>query len=244
MLKNKVPNLACADCPIQHRAVCSRCENDEFDRLERIKTYRTFSANDQIFWRGEELKYVASVVEGVAKLEKSLEDGRNQMVGLLFPSDFIGHPKRTQIEFDVTAASDITLCCFEREPFEELLIEVPHIAQRMVEIALDELDAARDWMVLLGRKTAAEKIATFVEMVARRQQIDQAMPSPNNLVLPLLRSEIADYLGLTLETVSRQLSILKRDGVVEFIDKRHFRILDMARLHDATGDDSDGGFVA
>jgi CRP/FNR family transcriptional regulator len=213
-------------------------------RLEGIKTYRSFSADEPILWRGDELKYVASVVEGVAKLEKSLEDGRNQMVGLLFPSDFIGHPKRTQIEFDVTAASDITLCCFEREPFEELLIEVPHIAQRMVEIALDELDAARDWMVLLGRKTAAEKTATFLEMVARRSQFDSSAVSTRDLVLPLLRSEIADYLGLTLETVSRQLSILKRDGVVEFVDKKNFRILDVARLHDATGDDADGGVIA
>jgi len=213
-------------------------------RLEGIKTYRSFSADEPILWRGDELKYVASVVEGVAKLEKSLEDGRNQMVGLLFPSDFIGHPKRTQIEFDVTAASDITLCCFEREPFEELLIEVPHIAQRMVEIALDELDAARDWMVLLGRKTAAEKTATFLEMVARRSQFDNSAVSTRDLVLPLLRSEIADYLGLTLETVSRQLSILKRDGVVEFVDKKNFRILDLARLHDATGDDADGGVIA
>jgi CRP/FNR family transcriptional regulator len=213
-------------------------------RLEGIKTYRSFSADEPILWRGDELKYVASVVEGVAKLEKSLEDGRNQMVGLLFPSDFIGHPKRTQIEFDVTAASDITLCCFEREPFEELLIEVPHIAQRMVEIALDELDAARDWMVLLGRKTAAEKTATFLEMVARHSQFDSSAVSTRDLVLPLLRSEIADYLGLTLETVSRQLSILKRDGVVEFVDKKNFRILDVARLHDATGDDADGGVIA
>jgi len=213
-------------------------------RLEGIKTYRSFSADEPILWRGDELKYVASVVEGVAKLEKSLEDGRNQMVGLLFPSDFIGHPKRTQIEFDVTAASDITLCCFEREPFEELLIEVPHIAQRMVEIALDELDAAQDWMVLLGRKTAAEKTATFLEMVARRSQFDSSAVSTRDLVLPLLRSEIADYLGLTLETVSRQLSILKRDGVVEFVDKKNFRILDVARLHDATGDDADGGVIA
>jgi CRP/FNR family transcriptional regulator len=151
-------------------------------RLEGIKTYRSFSADEPILWRGDELKYVASVVEGVAKLEKSLEDGRNQMVGLLFPSDFIGHPKRTQIEFDVTAASDITLCCFEREPFEELLIEVPHIAQRMVEIALDELDAARDWMVLLGRKTAAEKTATFLEMVARRSQFDSSAVSTRDSV--------------------------------------------------------------
>lgn len=244
MKRKSFEDMACAACPISHRAVCSRCEPDEMHLLESIKTYRSFSADEPILWRGDDLKYVASIVEGVAKLEKSMEDGRNQMVGLLFPSDFIGHPKRSQVEFDVTAASDITLCCFEREPFGKLLVDVPHIAQRMVEIALDELDAARDWMVLLGRKTAAEKTATFLEMVARRSQLDQFGTSERDLVLPLLRSEIADYLGLTLETVSRQLSRLKKDGVVEFVDKKNFRILDMARLHDATGDDADGGIIA
>ncbi|WP_373634777.1 transcriptional regulator FnrL [Yoonia sp. SS1-5] len=244
MQQSILKNMACASCPIKHRAVCSRCDADELALLESIKTYKSFSANDQILWRGEELHYVASVVEGVATLGKSLEDGRTQMVGLLLPSDFIGHPGRTHIEFDVVAASDVTLCCFEREPFRKLINDVPHLAQRMVEIALDELDAARDWMVLLGRKTAGEKIATFIEMVTRRQHLDRADGQQTDLVLPLLRSEIANYLGLTLETVSRQLTILKSESVLEFVDKRHFRILDMARLHDATGDDADGGILA
>ncbi|MEE4187711.1 MAG: Crp/Fnr family transcriptional regulator [Roseobacter sp.] len=205
-----------------------------------MKKYRAFEAGEHIFWRGDELTYVASVVSGVASLNKGLEDGRTQMVGLLLPSDFIGHPGRTRIEFDVIASSDVRLCCFDRAPFQQLLDEMPHISQRMIELAMDELDAARDWMLLLGRKTAGEKIATFIEMVVRRQHFQRRDGVKVDLVLPLSRGDIANYLGLTLETVSRQIGKLKADGVLEFEDKRRFRVIDMERLQQATGDDDDG----
>ena len=229
----------CSACPIRHRAICAKCDDEELAMLEEIKIYRSFKAGEPIAWRGDELVHFSSIVEGIASLTKTMEDGRTQMVGLLLPSDFIGRPGRVQIDFDVTATSDVTLCCFKRVPFEKLVVEVPHIAQRVMEMALDELDAARDWMVLLGRKTAREKIATFLEMLARRSQVEgmrlQVVP------MPLTREEIANFLGLTLETVSRQLSILKRENVVTFPDRRSFQVLDLAALHDASGDDADGG---
>ncbi|MBM2290967.1 helix-turn-helix domain-containing protein [Sulfitobacter pseudonitzschiae] len=233
----------CSECPIRHRAVCSRCDADEIEQLEQIKSYKTFAAGDPILWRGDDLTYVASVVKGVATLSKTMEDGRIQMVGLLMPSDFIGRPNRKTIEFDVVAATEVTLCCFQRVPFERLLATVPHVAQRLLEIAMDELDAARDWMLLLGRKTAREKIATFVEMMVRRQHVDGLGLDHEPLVLPLTRDEISNYLGLTLETVSRQLNALKRDGVLRFVDRRRFEVIDMAALHAASGDDSDGGVL-
>ncbi len=211
--------------------------------MEQIKSYKTFAAGDPILWRGDDLTYVASVVRGVATLSKTMEDGRIQMVGLLMPSDFIGRPNRKTIEFDVVAATEVTLCCFQRVPFERLLATVPHVAQRLLEIAMDELDAARDWMLLLGRKTAREKIATFVEMMVRRQHVDGLGLDHEPLVLPLTRDEISNYLGLTLETVSRQLNALKRDGVLRFVDRRRFEVIDMAALHAASGDDSDGGVL-
>lgn len=208
-----------------------------------MKEYRVFEAGETIFWRGDEMAYVASVVEGVAALNKTLEDGRTQMVGLLLPSDFVGHPGRTRIEFDVVACSDVRLCCFDRGPFQQLLADTPHVSQRMVELAMDELDAARDWMLLLGRKTAGEKIATFIEMVVRRQHFQRRDGLKPDLLLPLSRGEIANYLGLTLETVSRQIGQLKSEGIIEFIDKKRFRVLDMARLQDATGNDDDGAVI-
>ncbi len=121
--------IRCEECPIRHRAVCARCDGDELQLLENMKSYRNFSAGDAILWRGEPLEYVASMVKGVASLSKTLEDGRTQMVGLLLPSDFIGRPGRTEIEFDVTATSDVTLCCFDRKPFEKLVEDTPHVAQ-------------------------------------------------------------------------------------------------------------------
>ncbi len=216
--------------------------------LEDMKSYRSYAAGDAILWRGEPLVFVASVVSGVASLSKTLEDGRTQMVGLLLPSDFIGRPGRTQIDFDVTATTDVTLCCFARRPFEQLVEDTPHVAQRLMELALDELDAARDWMLLLGRKTAREKIATFLDMLARRSQLNTAKGDSSAigaaLHLPMTRDQIANYLGLTLETVSRQFSALKADGIIDVSDRRSVTVKDLARLQDETGDDSDGGILS
>lgn len=240
-LKNPV---RCSECPIRHRAVCARCDDDELALLEGMKSYKSFEAGQPILWRGDELMFVASVVEGVAALSRTLEDGRTQMVGLLLPSDFIGRPGRGEIEFDVTATTDVTLCCFDRKPFEKLIDETPHVAHRLMEMALDELDAARDWMLLLGRKTAREKIATFIQMFVRRTHIDAADGAPNQITMPMTRDQIANYLGLTLETVSRQFNSLKKDGVIAFNDRKTLTVVDIGALHDATGDDADGGIIA
>lgn len=231
----------CRSCPIRHRAICAKCDDTELSRLEKIKSYKTIQGGQPISWRGDELSHFSSVVSGIATLNRTMEDGRTQMVGLLLPSDFIGRPGRETVEFDVTAVTDVTLCRFERKPFEQLVVEVPHISQRMMEMALDELQAAREWMVLLGRKTAREKIATFLEMVVRRSNMpDQTVQEH---ILPLTREEIANFLGLTLETVSRQLSVLKKEGVVIFKDRRQFTVLDLSALQDASGDDADGGVL-
>ncbi len=245
MNRKLAPALAdsCSDCPIRHRAVCARCDTDELELLENIKTYRSFQAGESILWRGEPISYVASVVSGVAALSKTLEDGRTQMVGLLLPSDFIGRPGRREIAFDVTATTDITLCCFDRAPFEKLVDDTPHIAHRLMELALDELDAARDWMLLLGRKTAREKIATFIELLARRSEAE-ATGRIQTLPLPMTRDQIANYLGLTLETVSRQFSALKKEGVINFTDRKTIAIVDLPALQDATSDDADGGMIS
>jgi len=205
--------------------------------LENIKTYRSYAAGDAILWRGERSNMVASVVSGVAALSKTLEDGRTQMVGLLLPSDFMGRPGRDEIEFDVTATTDVTLCCFDRKPFERLVFETPHITQRIMELALDELDAARDWMLLLGRKTAREKIATFITMLARRSQAGSTGDTVI-ISLSMTRDQIANYLGLTLETVSRQFNALKKEGVIEFTDRKFVAVKDMQALHIASGDDA------
>lgn len=235
----------CGSCPIRHRAVCARCETDELAQLEAIKYYRSFQAGQTVIWSGDRMDFVASVVSGIATLTQTMEDGRTQMVGLLLPSDFVGRPGRPTAAYSVTATTDLVMCCFRKKPFEELMGRTPHIAQRLLQMTLDELDAAREWMLLLGRKTAREKIASLLAIVARRDASLNLRASQNRMAfdLPLTREAMADYLGLTLETVSRQVSALKRDGVIELQGKRHVVIPDFQALIAEAGDDSDGGYL-
>ncbi|MFN7223798.1 MAG: transcriptional regulator FnrL [Paracoccaceae bacterium] len=236
----------CGDCPIRHRAVCARCDADELQKLEQIKYYRSYQAGQTVIWSGDRMDFVASVVTGIATLTQTMEDGRRQMVGLLLPSDFVGRPGRDTAAYDVTATTDLVMCCFRKKPFEELMASTPHVAQRLLQMTLDELDAAREWMLLLGRKTAREKIASLLAIIARRDASLKSSTSMANVTtfdLPLTREEMADYLGLTLETVSRQMSALKRDGVITLEGKRHVKVPSLDLLMEETGDDSDGGFL-
>ena len=235
----------CGSCPIRHQAICSRCEQDELEYLDSIKYYRSYEAGQPVVWSGDPMDFVASVVVGVAGLSQTMEDGRTQMIGLLLPSDFLGRPGRETASYDVTAITDLTLCCFRRKPFEKLLQTSPSIGARLLEKTLDELDAAREWMLVLGRKTAREKIASLLAIIARRESSLQLLRSPDGFAfaLPLTREAMADYLGLTLETVSRQMSALKRDGIIQLEGKRRVRVPDYARLLAETGDDADDGMA-
>ena len=247
MLKEQLKSAPrdCGDCPIRHNAVCARCEADELAKLDKIKYYRSFEAGQTVIWAGDRMDFVGSVVSGIATLTQTMEDGRTQMVGLLLPSDFVGRPGRAGAAYTVTAISDMVMCCFRKRPFEELMVSTPHISQRLLEMTLDELDAAREWMLVLGRKTAREKIASLLSIIARRDASLKLRPTEDEMVfdLPLTREAMADYLGLTLETVSRQISALKRDGVILLEGKRHVTVPDIDRLLTEAGDDADGGML-
>lgn len=236
----------CGECQIRHRAVCSRCDEDELTQLDQIKYYRSFQAGQTVLWSGDQMDFVGSVVTGIATLTQTMEDGRTQMVGLLLPSDFVGRPGRSEAPYDVVATTDLVMCCFRKKPFENMMLRTPHVAQRLLEMTLDELDAAREWMLVLGRKTAREKIASLLAIIARRDATLKLASLDAKVVfdLPLTREAMSDYLGLTLETVSRQISALKKDGVIVLEGKRHVTVPSMERLLEEAGDDSDGGMVS
>jgi CRP/FNR family transcriptional regulator len=243
---HKAVETTCEDCPIRHRAVCAYCEGDDLVELDRIKSYRRYQPGEVIAWAGERMAMVGSVVQGVAMLSRTLADGRRQMVGLLLPSDFLGRPGRGESAYDVVAATETVFCMFQKPEFERLVARMPQIERRLLQMTLDELDAAREWMLLLGRKTAREKIASLFVIMARRDAaLHQDRKRPGALVFPLYitREAMADYLGLTIETVSRQISALRRDGLIELGENRMVRVPDLLRLIDESGDDADGGVL-
>jgi CRP/FNR family transcriptional regulator len=162
--------------------------------------------------------WFAIVVSGAIKLTKSLSDGRQQIVALLFPSDFLGRPFGPTSWHTAEAATAVELCCFTRQYFEGLMQDQAGLKQLFLERTLDELELARDWLLRLGRSTAQEKLAAFILLIWRRIRVPGcescAQPQAQPFDLPLSRSEIGDFLGLRIETVSRQLKALEAAGAI------------------------------
>jgi CRP/FNR family transcriptional regulator len=130
---------------------------------------------------------------------------------------------------------------FHRDRFERILKQSKNLEHRLLEMTLDELDAARDWMVLLGRKTARERLASFLMIVAKRQVLleKRELRDGMRIEIPLTREAIAEFLGLTIETVSRQFTALRKEGVLELPDRRHAVLADLDALREMAGDYGD-----
>lgn len=234
-----VPLLRCDSCAIRHKAVCGALDNSELAELNAIAHRRHYSAGQIIMSDEESVEFFANIVSGVVKLTKTMSDGRQQIVGLQFAPDFLGRTYGQSNPYFAEAATDLELCCFPHDKFERLLKAHPGLERRLFERTLDELDAAREWMLLLGRKTASEKVASFLLLLARRSAMSgcphQGEIEAPSFELPLTRSDMADYLGLTIETVSRQITKLKSRRVIKLTDNRHFDVPDVAALSQLAG---------
>lgn len=226
--------LVCNSCAIRHRAVCGAMSDTELLELNRISNRRTFEAGQIIMADNEPSEFFANVISGVVKLTKTLCDGREQIVGLLFASDFVGRAYRPENQFSAEAATNTELCCIPRSRFERLLGKHPDLERRLFQHTLNELDCCRDWALLLGRKSAEEKVASFLTMIARRVPNIGCAHSDELKVtrfeLPLTRADMADYLGLTIETVSRQITRLKTKGLIALDANREIVVPDIDKL--------------
>lgn len=228
----------CATCGVRHRSLCGALLPGELSDLNAIARRKTLAPSQPHVMEGDASRDFANVTSGVAKLVCGAEDGRSQIVGLLFPSDFIygtlGDAKPSAAPHSIEAVSDLELCIFPRGPFEELLHDYPALEFKLLKLALDELQIARDWMVLLGRKTAEERVASFFVYVAQKMKKIGCEGAPH-FDLPLARADIADFIGLTLETVSRQITRLRKEEVIIFEGSRRIVHVDEVRLKKRAG---------
>jgi CRP/FNR family transcriptional regulator len=162
-----------------------------------------------------------------------LADGRRQITGFLYPGDFLGLALTARYVYFAEAITPSALCRFRRDKLEELCEKHPEFEKRLLENASHELIAAQDQMVLLGQQGARERVATFLLMMSRRAA--QRGGDRNSIMLPMRRYDIADYLGLSTETVSRTMSDFKRDGIVELPDSNDVKLLDPSALEEISG---------
>jgi CRP/FNR family transcriptional regulator, anaerobic regulatory protein len=206
---------SCADCAVREFSVCASLDKIEMRDFEQLGRWAHFSTCETVFAQEDIISYFYNLVGGVMRLYKLLPDGRRQIVGFLLPGDFVGMTTADRHGFSADAVGPVTVCQFARVPFGRFAEDKPNLLRRMNELAVQELNRARDHMVLLGRRSAEEKVATF--LLGWRDRLAELRGASDTVLLPMSRQDIADYLGLTIETVSRTFTKFEREGIIEII---------------------------
>ena len=224
----------CRGCPVRDFAVCGILETDELRGFRRLGCSLALNAGETLFHQGAPALSVFTVTEGALKSYKILADGRRQVVGFHLPGDFLGASVDDTHAFAAEALEASRLCAFPQRRFDDFVGDHPPMERELYIAAAHELADARQQMVLLGRKTAIERIASFFFALSR--------PVGDAYVvdLPMSRSDIADYLGVTKETVSRTLTELKNMRLLRLRAMNCIELLDRARLEAIAGDDEGG----
>lgn len=224
----------CQTCSVRNRAICSDLSDAEIDVLNAIGRRRNLEAGENLLWEGDEALLVANVISGMLKLSTHTADGKEQILGLAYPSDFLGRPFGETTPHGAQALIPSQVCVFARADFDRYASEHPRLEHKLLERTLQELDRTRRWMLLLGRMNAEQKVASFLlEMSA--QLLPDFGDDSMGIELPLTRQQVADILGLTIETVSRQLSAFRKQGLIDLPSRREVVLVERTALEDIAG---------
>lgn len=204
----------------------------EVKALEAFGTVVLVSRDHEVYAEGGPADYCYRVVAGAVRTVKLLPDGRRQITEFYLPGDIFGLDGFAARYFAAEAVADATLIRYPRRRIEALAEEDPRFARRLRDMASDSLRKAHEQMLLLGRKSAQERIASFLVALAERPRKGAA----DGIELPMTRGDIADHLGLTLETVSRVLNRLHRDDVITLASTHHIEVHDLATLREMAGE--------
>ena len=203
----------CQGCEVRTHAVCAVLDCSNLSQLKNLGWTLKLVPGQALFHEGDPATRVFTLTRGTLKLYKLLTDGRRQVTGFLHPGDFLGITVDDEHAFSAEALEDSQLCSFPRTRFDDFVDDHSAMERQLYRMAAHELAAAQQQLVLLGRKTATERLATFLLELAQRAGRSSSSAAAV-IRLPMNRSDIADYLGLTKETVSRVISALKRDRVI------------------------------
>jgi CRP/FNR family transcriptional regulator len=203
----------CAACTARVLSVCNAVSDSDMLRLAAITTSHEIEEHRTFITAGDPADHLFNITEGVVKVYRLLPDGRQQIIGFLFQGDFLGLATENTYAFSAEAVTRVRYCRFTRKAMAQFLDEFPKVEKRLLTIASNELAAAQEQMVLLGRKTAREKLASFLMLLSRRMA---RLGKPDDVIeLPMSRNDIGDYLGLTTETVSRTFTQFRNERLVD-----------------------------
>jgi CRP/FNR family transcriptional regulator len=210
--------------------------------MRALGTMQRLRPEQSVFHEGDPAKRVFMVTHGALKLYTLLADGRRQITGFMFPGDFLGVSVDEEYAFTVEALEDSELWWFSRDMFDRFISEHPQVERELYRLAANELAEAQRQMVLLGRKSATERLASFFLSLLERAERASGTPE-TRFDLPMSRIDIADYLGLTKETVSRMLAELRTLGLIRLQAQNRVEVLDRERLKAVASGEGNGGLA-
>ena len=222
------PDHVCSTCVVRELSICAALEPHELEEFELLSRNMDVDARTTLFSEDDVANHVFNITQGIVRLYKLLSDGRRQIVGFALPGDFLGLSLMEAYSVSADAVTHVTTCKFPRKTFSDFLEHHPRLMRRLHEMASHELSLAQEQMVLLGRHNADERIAIFLLNLSERYQ--RIGESAITLQLPMSRQDIADYLGLTIETVSRTFSRLAKAKLIVVVPDG-VRLLDTEAIH-------------
>ncbi len=226
--RKSIKTAPCATCSAHSQAICSGLKNYEMDEFARNVRTRLVKTGQSVYREFEEAKYVYSVVTGEIRLANLLDDGRRQVTAFKSAGEVIGEQKSGYYQSDAEAVCDTVVCQIPIRTLDKYLKEMPAVQTALTGKILDELHELRHHAILLGRKTPIEKIATF--LVDRAEKNGGETGNEVEVMLTMGRNDIADFLGLTIETVSRTITKLRKMGVLEVPSNHSILIKDRSWL--------------
>ena len=226
---NKDYKTRCSLCKIRSYSFCRCLNDDQLEIFSKVSFEKKFTDKENIFLQNDPSTHLYNITEGNVKIYQLLDDGRIQIIGFLYPGDFFGTYKNNKYNYSAEAIGNLRVCVFDQRVLDKYMDQNPILAKELLNETSYELTLAQDRMTVMGRLNAIEKIAIFLINISNQRKRIGWQSNP--ISLSMTRQDIADYLGLTIETVSREISKLKASNIIKIISSKQLFINDFEKLN-------------
>ena len=225
-----VSALACETCPVRDRAACSALTDNERAKLSRIGRHCDVKRGETVMAAGDDNIACATLISGALKIASYDSEGTERILSLVHPAGFVGEMFAPLAHYDIVALADSRLCVFSRKEYEAAVSNFRRWANALLRRSAADLFETRSLIDLMGRRSAEVRVAGLIDAFAKAASDSPCHPA-SHFELPLTRGDMAGLLGLTIETVSRQISRLEKQGLIKREGARGIEIRDAPALH-------------
>jgi CRP/FNR family transcriptional regulator len=228
LVENQTLINRCTICKVRTFSFCRCLDEPKLQHFSNISFEKKFINKENIFIQKDPSTYMYNITEGNVKIYQLLDDGRIQIIGFLYPGDFFGSYRNNKYNYCAESIGDLKTCVFDQKILDKYLDENPVLAKELLNKTSFELTLAQDRLTVLGKLNAGERLIKFLLNISKQR--NRIGWQNNPISLPMTRQDIADYLGLTIETVSRELSALKSSNVIKVISSKQIYLNDIKSL--------------